>query len=424
MTISLRQSINSWWNHTSLEDAEIKVLSLLSFFPESDGKRKAELNQVPIGDGLVINEFKIENLEPVPAGKKKLTLLMVHGFCESLVFYYRNYEALSAIPGITIYAIDQLGFGRSSKPEFDAPGFEVVDENGESVRAIKGEEYFVNAIEKWRRAKGITERFVFMGHSLGGYVAGAYTIKYPQYIEKVIFVSPAGVERGYNPHDNIGIFDVLKHPFKKDYNVPKHLPKYNQEMYWSAERSMRYRYGLSLRELDALEDDFKTGNDRLLTTWQVYTFVSQYSPFSILKYTGFLTPKIASAWALLRFSYLEPKEKDALLEYIYWSLKDYSNGSTAFRAIFGPSVAARRCLRDRIDGIKVPSLWLYGANDFISPIGAQQCAKFLNQGDAINYRKASVFVLNRCAHHLHIENPNDFEKLVISFLENNPKEKI
>lgn len=420
--ISLRESVSAWWNYTSLEDAEKEVLSFLPFFPESDGKRAAKLAQVDIGDGLVMNEFSIQNIEPVPERKRKLTLVMIHGFSESLVFYYRNYDALSSIPGITLYSLDQMGFGRSSKPKFRGHPFSEVNLQGQSIRAIEGESYFVDAIEKWRLARNINNKFIFMGHSLGGYVAGAYAMKYPQYVEKVIFVSPAGVERGHDKScESLKFWDVVKNPFKKAHRIPQHLPKFSQELFSSAVESMRHRDGLSEEELGHLEDEYKAGEDRLLPNWLVYFFMIEWTPFDALKYATFMGPRFVSEWASIRFSYLEPKERAAIFRYIYGSLKDYTNGTVAFRAIFGPGVAARNCLRDRLDDLKCPSIWLYGANDFISPVGAQQSARYLNKGDGITYRKASVYVLNRCAHHLHVENPKDFHKLVIRFLEDKPK---
>ena len=37
------------------------------------------------------------------------------------------------------------------------------------------------------------EKFVLMGHSLGGYISCCYALQYPQHVEKLILASPVGV---------------------------------------------------------------------------------------------------------------------------------------------------------------------------------------------------------------------------------------
>jgi pimeloyl-ACP methyl ester carboxylesterase len=38
------------------------------------------------------------------------------------------------------------------------------------------------------------ESFCLIGHSQGGYIAGNYTVKYPQHIKKLILISPIGIK--------------------------------------------------------------------------------------------------------------------------------------------------------------------------------------------------------------------------------------
>jgi pimeloyl-ACP methyl ester carboxylesterase len=35
--------------------------------------------------------------------------------------------------------------------------------------------------------------FYLAGHSFGGYIAGNYAVKYPQYIKKLLLISPIGI---------------------------------------------------------------------------------------------------------------------------------------------------------------------------------------------------------------------------------------
>lgn len=65
-----------------------------------------------------------------------------------------------------VYAMDLLGFGRSSRPQFSTDPEQV-------------EQQYVNAIEKWRLELKL-DKFILLGHSFGGYLASAYSIHYPE----------------------------------------------------------------------------------------------------------------------------------------------------------------------------------------------------------------------------------------------------
>lgn len=70
--------------------------------------------------------------------------------------------------------------GLSSRPEFNCKTTE------EAVN------FFVNSMEEWRKALSLSS-FFLCGHSLGGYVASAYTLKFPSRVLKLILLSPAGI---------------------------------------------------------------------------------------------------------------------------------------------------------------------------------------------------------------------------------------
>lgn len=88
-----------------------------------------------------------------------------------------NLEEISA--DRPLYAIDLLGFGRSSRPNFST-------ENAEMV-----EQQFVESIEKWRELMKI-DSMVLLGHSFGGFLATSYAMKYPHRIEHLILADPWG----------------------------------------------------------------------------------------------------------------------------------------------------------------------------------------------------------------------------------------
>ncbi|XP_010909172.1 probable 1-acylglycerol-3-phosphate O-acyltransferase isoform X2 [Elaeis guineensis] len=105
------------------------------------------------------------------------TLVMVHGYGASQGFFFRNFDALAS--RFRVIAIDQLGWGGSSRPDFTCKSTE------------ETEAWFIDSFEEWRKAKNLTN-FILLGHSFGGYVAAKYALKHPEHIQHLILVGPAG----------------------------------------------------------------------------------------------------------------------------------------------------------------------------------------------------------------------------------------
>ena len=62
-------------------------------------------------------------------------------------------------------------------------------------RVARAEHFFLSSLEAWRESVGV-EKMILVGHSLGGYLASAYTVRYPERVSGLILVSPAGIPRG------------------------------------------------------------------------------------------------------------------------------------------------------------------------------------------------------------------------------------
>lgn len=101
--------------------------------------------------------------QPILPAQPKTPLVLLHGFGGGVALWAQNLDYLASSG--PVYALDLLGFGRSSRPHFAS------DPEG-------AEEQFVAALEEWRERVGL-EEMVLLGHNLGGYLSAAYTIKYP-----------------------------------------------------------------------------------------------------------------------------------------------------------------------------------------------------------------------------------------------------
>ncbi|XP_061597928.1 1-acylglycerol-3-phosphate O-acyltransferase ABHD5-like isoform X2 [Cololabis saira] len=124
---------------------------------------------------------------PQPPAPPRTPLVLLHGFGGGVALWAQNLDALSSSG--PVYALDLLGFGRSSRPRF-------------CTEAERAEEQFVAALEEWREAVGLGE-MVLLGHNLGGYLSAAYALKYPDRVKRLLLVEPWGFPaRPDNPEHN------------------------------------------------------------------------------------------------------------------------------------------------------------------------------------------------------------------------------
>ncbi|XP_067281457.1 1-acylglycerol-3-phosphate O-acyltransferase ABHD5-like isoform X5 [Pseudorasbora parva] len=107
----------------------------------------------------------------------QVPLVLLHGFGGGVGLWVKNLSAFAG-EGRPVYALDMLGFGRSSRPTFGRD-------------AMDAEEQFVQSLEDWRKAEGL-EHMILLGHDLGGYVSTAYALKYPQRLKHLVLVEPWG----------------------------------------------------------------------------------------------------------------------------------------------------------------------------------------------------------------------------------------
>ncbi|KAM6410513.1 1-acylglycerol-3-phosphate O-acyltransferase ABHD5 [Pluvialis apricaria] len=124
----------------------------------------------------ISNGNKIWTLTFSPDLSRKTPLVLLHGFGGGVGLWALNFEDLCE--NRTVHAFDLLGFGRSSRPHFDTD-------------AREAENQFVESIEEWRKEVGL-EKMILLGHNLGGFLAAAYSLKYPSRVKHLILVEPWG----------------------------------------------------------------------------------------------------------------------------------------------------------------------------------------------------------------------------------------
>jgi cardiolipin-specific phospholipase len=287
--------------------------------------------------------------------KTDTPLVLLHGYMNGALYFYRNVVGLSNYFN-TVYSLDTMGCGLSSR----SPGLlQSVDSSVEAT-----EEFFVESIEAWRKANGIN-KMILAGHSMGGYVSVAYCEKYPQHVEQLVLLSPAGVN---------------------------------------------------------MEDEERTQGFRSRMSWSRRSF---FSTFQYLFDYG-VTPASfsrrlpSSRSRSMVESYIEnrlpaisdPDEQQALTNYLYYNAMIPGCGEDALSRFLTNTAHARKPTVDRIPKLGVPKVtFLYGERDWMEIDGGIQVYDKCKNTNGPNIE---VYQLQDAGHLLMLDNWQGFHAGVVA----------
>ncbi len=292
-----------------------------------------------------LNEFSVEREDE----DVENNLVMLHGYGAGLGFFYRNFEGLSRANGWKLYALDLLGMGRSSRPPFR---IHAKDREGKITEA---ENWFIDALEEWR-VKRKLEKFTLMGHSLGGYLAVAYALKYPGRLNKLVLASPVGI-----PEDPWAVNAAMPEP--GDSTLANEFTQDQQ-----ATMSGVSDPALSASSVAPFPSDTNNSSNppirpsaknpdkppaprKPLPKWLTFLWDANISPFTVVRWAGPFGPRVVSGWTSRRFSDLPQREAQALHDYSYSLFRQRGSGEYALTYILAPGAFARSPLIRRIQGV-------------------------------------------------------------------------
>jgi len=381
------------------------------------------------GKNRALNEFSVEREDEAV----EENLVMLHGYGAGLGFFYKNFEGLSRVKGLRLYALDMLGMGRSSRPPFRV---HARDHQGKITEA---ENWFIDALEEWRVIRKI-EKFTLLGHSMGGYMAVAYALKYPGHLNKLILASPVGI-----PEDPYAVSADMPEPVDSAM-ANEFLQDQEEDI---VNQSNPQAKGDNNNFLNARS---KAGNSKNTTTaprrpipkWITYLWDANVSPFSIVRWSGPLGPRFVSGWTSRRFSHLPSDEADALHQYVYSLFKLQGSGEYALAYILAPGAFARSPLLRRIQGVGrqplprapdadatspqpretgIPVVMMYGENDWMDIAGGyaaeqkikEEKAKVLKGLSEEEKKKdngsAKVLIIKKAGHHVYLDGYEEFNEV-------------
>ncbi|RSL63735.1 hypothetical protein CEP54_005073 [Fusarium duplospermum] len=429
--LGYKDAAYQWWTSLAPQAVERNLLKLMPHLKEANdsitnidtldrpdpyGTRVWRRTMVHLsGKNRALNEVTVERV----GEETEDALVMIHGYGAGLGFFYKNFEPLSRMRGLKLYALDMLGMGNSTRPPFKIHAKKKEDQ------VLEAESWFIDALEEWRKARKL-EQFTLLGHSLGGYLAVSYAIKYPGRLKKLILASPVGV-----PEDPYAVNASMPDP-----NSSSMANEFTEDQQSTTEHA------------GTLSKHKPASNvlRRPLPGWFVWLWDQNISPFSIVRMSGPLGPRFVSGWSYRRFNHLPQLESQALHDYSFSIFKQKGSGEYALAYILAPGAYARRPVINRIqevgrqlipqpDGAPpkretgLPIVFMYGENDWMDVAGGLAAQEKLNDrrlkallhGTEEEKRNENgttkVLLIPKAGHHLYLDNPEEFNDMIRKELE-------
>eukprot|EP00753_Platysulcus_tardus_P007390 PLAT15172.1.p1 GENE.PLAT15172.1~~PLAT15172.1.p1 ORF type:complete len:420 (-),score=164.29 PLAT15172.1:75-1304(-) len=315
---------------------------------------KWSLDDIVLSDGRTMRTLECERLqvEGDDAGieaSEEVPVVMLHGFGSALGMWFAAGDFPILRSKHRVYALDWPGWGRSSRHHWSA----------RSLRAA--EDYFVEALEEWRQQKGIP-RMRLVAHSLGGYLAAVYSLRYPDHVDRLVLVSPAGVPNRARRNSRLA----------------------------------RVRGGV--------------------VSWIIkfarWAWNAGFTPQSIIRAAGPLGPRLAHTYITKRGEFDgDHIAQQALAAYFYEISAAPSCADDSLRYLLKPFADAYEPLAERLDELAVPLSFMYGERDWMDWTAADDLRDRLPT-------EVRVYIVKQSGHYVWMRGTMDFEaKLLLSMEE-------
>ncbi len=232
---------------------------------------------------------------------------------------------------------------------------------------------FIDSLEELRIEENLP-RFVLAGHSLGGYLSARYALKYPQAVEGLVLISPAGIQP----------------------QPPAAEVMSSSELDWK------------MRLIDNM--------------WKM-----NFTPQILVRLMGPKGPGIVTSAINRRFSERwSGEDLQCISDYTYHITAAPGNGEYALNALLEPKIArpnltssktktgvyARQPLEAELCNLKMPVLMLFGDTDWLAyPRAADSVAQWKKHG--VN---SELSIIRSAGHHLYTDNSVDFNRSVLDWV--------
>lgn len=270
-------------------------------------------------------------------------LLLLHGWGGGGVFFSKNIDELSR--HFRVYLIDWPGFGASSRPPYDR-----------RWDVTTAESFFIDTLYEWIIATNNLGSVHIVAHSLGAYLATAFTLKYPSLVNSLILASPVGVGEPPVP------------------KLPSPLTSFRRFVFLGLV-FLAWDYGLFPQSLIRI----------VPTEWG---------------------KRIAASLIVPRMAIHDPSEISAMTDYFYQVSVAPRSAELSACTILESGAYAKSPLCRRLPQVNVPVTFVYGERDWIDVNHGREAAEVMSV-------PTKVIVAPNAGHHLYFDNAPFFNSVVI-----------
>ncbi|EJL68512.1 alpha/beta fold hydrolase [Chryseobacterium populi] len=196
------------------------------------------------------NDLKMAYMDVRPKTSNGKIIMLLHGKNFNGAYWEQTAKDLSD-KGFRVIIPDQIGFGKSSKPQNYQFSFSQLAEN---TKAILDELKI--------------DQTIVLGHSMGGMVATRFTLLYPERVQKLILENPIGLE----DYKTFAAYQTIDQAYQSELkNTAETYKNYQLKFYYDNKWKSEYQPWLDLIAGWALHPDYpKVAWDAALTSDMIY----------------------------------------------------------------------------------------------------------------------------------------------------------
>jgi cardiolipin-specific phospholipase len=140
------------------------------------------------------------------------------------------------------------------------------------------------------------------GHSLGGYFATCYALKYPERVEKLILVSPAGIPENSPEQQSKLVSNTV--------NPQETLEREASEIGASLQAEAAAAENIAKQQVSTSPPRSR------MPAWATYLWDRNVTPMSIIRAIGPFGPSLVHTYTSRRFAHLDLSEQHDLYDYL------------------------------------------------------------------------------------------------------------
>lgn len=196
------------------------------------------------------NDLKMAYMDVQPQKPNGKTIMLLHGKNFNGAYWQKTAKDLSE-KGFRVIIPDQIGFGKSSKPQSYQFSFSQLAENTKAI---------LDQLQ--------IDKAIILGHSMGGMVATRFTLLYPEKVQKLILENPIGLE----DYKTFASYQTIDQAYQSELkNTAGTYKNYQMKFYYDNQWKKEYQPWLDLIAGWTLHKDYpQVAWDAALTSDMIY----------------------------------------------------------------------------------------------------------------------------------------------------------